>query len=259
MLKRCPNIALFALALCFAIGFGAEVWRASKIPHPSINQSTTAQKEHHPNSKTIEERHQATEEAIAYYNKWLMFFTAILAVATLGLGTATVGLYFAGERQLRLARDEFLSTHRPKIRIKNIWLMNNFGYDSPIEVKVVCVNVGTTDARIIEYGVDFLVIRKDATIPPEHKFSFKNSVDTIVKPGVSAPMPKLSYVLTEQNEIAIRQWKSAFYCVGYLHYLDKLKNARTTAFCRILKLDERLGRPSGRFISSENADYEYQD
>jgi hypothetical protein len=58
------------------------------------------------NRESQEERHLATEEAIAYYNKWLMFFTAFLAIATMGLGFATVGLYLISGRQLRHAESE---------------------------------------------------------------------------------------------------------------------------------------------------------
>jgi hypothetical protein len=106
MLKRLQNAAVIALAVLFVTGFGVEVWRASDIPHASINQNAPAQKKNKARSETIEERHQATEEAIAYYNKWLMFFTAVLAIATLGLGVATVGLYRISERQLRHAENE---------------------------------------------------------------------------------------------------------------------------------------------------------
>lgn len=106
MQRRCQNAVWFALAILLAIGWAAVIWRASNVPHPPINQSAADQKYRQPKSETIEERHQATEEAIAYYNKWLMFFTAILAVSTVGLGVATIGLYFAGERQLEHARSE---------------------------------------------------------------------------------------------------------------------------------------------------------
>jgi hypothetical protein len=103
MLKRLQNAAAIALTLCFAMGFGVEVWWASNTPHPPINQNTTAQKEHRADTKTEKE---STEQAIARYNWWLTLFTAVLAVATLGLGVATVGLYYVSLRQLRHAETE---------------------------------------------------------------------------------------------------------------------------------------------------------
>jgi hypothetical protein len=66
-------------------------------------------------------------------------FTLVLAFSTVGLWAATIGLYRAGERQLKLVKDnanqqssdtqatialaraEFLSTHRPRMRLKHAW------------------------------------------------------------------------------------------------------------------------------------------
>jgi hypothetical protein len=109
MLKRPQNVAIVALATCFLIGFGSEVWRASNTHHSSIDQSAAAQKER---AASPEGSKESAEEAIARYNKWLTIFTAVLAVATVGLGVATVGLYFAGERQLRHAQTE---AHRARV------------------------------------------------------------------------------------------------------------------------------------------------
>jgi hypothetical protein len=51
--------------------------------------------------QTPEQRREAAEAALNRYTKWLMISTAILAAATIALGIATIGLYLAGERQLR--------------------------------------------------------------------------------------------------------------------------------------------------------------
>jgi hypothetical protein len=114
-MKRIPNAVFLALFVCLTVGFGSIVGISSLNPKPQTHQSPTqnsaTKNEPKTDSKTIEERHQVTEEAIAYYTKWLMFFTAILAIATVGLGAATVG-------QLRLGRAEFISTHWPELIIR---------------------------------------------------------------------------------------------------------------------------------------------
>jgi hypothetical protein len=112
MLRSLQNAGVIAIAVLFVVGFCAGVWHASNTPHAPINQSTAAQKNHPADAQTIEERHQATEETIAYYNKWLMFFTAILAVATVGLGFATVGLYRVNQSQFRHA---VIETQRARV------------------------------------------------------------------------------------------------------------------------------------------------
>jgi hypothetical protein len=113
MLRWLLNGTIGALAVCYVTGFGAELWRASNAPHAPINHSTPAAKERGSDTKAQEE---SAEEAIARYNKWLMIFTGILAAATVGLGLATIGLYFAGERQLALAKD---TSNRQAVEIQN--------------------------------------------------------------------------------------------------------------------------------------------
>jgi hypothetical protein len=61
-----------------------------------------------------------TEKLLADYTFWLMLFTAILAVATIGLGIATVGLYLTGEKQIGLLHKQFVATHRPKVVVRFI-------------------------------------------------------------------------------------------------------------------------------------------
>jgi hypothetical protein len=82
-------------------------WAAASCPQffsPTIlEQQNAAGDKNGASAQTIDERHQATEEAIAYYNKWLMFFTAVLAVATIVLGIATVALYLSAEKQTDIA------------------------------------------------------------------------------------------------------------------------------------------------------------
>ena len=101
----------------------------------------TSQEKHYASAEKPKSKKQEADDVLAYYTLWLMVFTGVLAFATIGLGIATVMLYSTGEKQLkvvmraglrqsrdtketiRLARDEFLSSHRLKIRIKHVWLV----------------------------------------------------------------------------------------------------------------------------------------
>jgi hypothetical protein len=188
----------------------------------------------------------------------IAMFTFVLAVSTVGLWLATISLYRAGEKQFRLARAEFLATHRPKIRIKNVWLRNEFWYDQSINVRVVCVNHGTTDAQLIDYGVDFLPVIRGKPLPPDHQFAFRRLISTVLKPNISGPFPDIVQPIDQDIEIAVRNGTFDFYCIGYLHYMDGSKNVRTTAFCRQLFLSQPL-RGGGHFVKVENPDYEYED
>jgi hypothetical protein len=103
MLSRLAIIwILFALVIgFFAGGSFVTVFPALQIKQ---EQSGSAQSGN-ANSQSIEGRHEATEEAIAYYNKLLTIFTAVLAIATIVLGSATVALYFSAEKQLAVTRE----------------------------------------------------------------------------------------------------------------------------------------------------------
>jgi hypothetical protein len=78
-----------------------------------------------------------------------MIFTGILAVSTVGLWGATIGLYFTGEKQINVAKEtadtagrqiglaeqQFISANRPKLRTKAVWLMNSnpiIGFNEPL-------------------------------------------------------------------------------------------------------------------------------
>jgi hypothetical protein len=93
-------------------------------------------------------------------------FTVVLAISTIGLWIATVGLYIGGNQQFKLARDEFISTHRPQIRIKHVWMIGgDVSRDEPITVRIVCVNHGTTDAIITDFGVQYRVVGEGRSLP----------------------------------------------------------------------------------------------
>lgn len=82
----------------FAVG-GSFFWGLYG-PNTTIEQ-ISQRTEHHAAEKNAQSKKEETDEALANYTLWLMVFTGILAVATVGLGGATLGLYFTGEKQIR--------------------------------------------------------------------------------------------------------------------------------------------------------------
>jgi hypothetical protein len=65
---------------------------------------------------------------------------------------------------IRLAREEFIASHRPKIIIKHIWLVA-LGSNQPVTVKIVYANVGDAKAVVSSIGMDFNVINPDTQLP----------------------------------------------------------------------------------------------
>src|SRR5258708_1983324 len=117
MMKRLnPEMILGALlaTIFWAAMLG---WQASYAPTDQEKRECyeTAKKSGHKTEDCKSLWEKTTSDPVA-------LFTCFLFVSTVGLWGATILLYFAGKRQLELARDEFDSSHRPAIRFKHIWL-----------------------------------------------------------------------------------------------------------------------------------------
>lgn len=97
---------------------------------------------------------------------------AITALATVAIAGFTLTLWRAtteqgrlAQKSIDLARDEFQSTHRPRIRIKHLFLESDIWQGEPIVVTLVCVNCGTTDAVLHEIGIRYHVVGIAKEIP----------------------------------------------------------------------------------------------
>jgi hypothetical protein len=176
MLTRLQKAAMLgALAIFFTAAWVGEIWQASNIPPSSINQNAGGQKGGEAKPETSKE---STDEAIARYNKWLTIFTAVLAIATIGLGTATVGLYFASERQIEIWRRSTEATERAALAATEqahvarialtqlerpylfIFGVHHFQFDSETKeyfVEYTVANYGKMPAIIESPGIEFVI------------------------------------------------------------------------------------------------------
>jgi hypothetical protein len=210
----------------------------------------------------MEERHQASEEAIAYYTKWLMLFTAILALATMGLGAATV-------IQLRLARAEFVSTHRPIIRVRRVFLSafaarfgaDNISHGDKVEIEIVVSNVGSNTAHITDsrYRIYFFKTPtpRDDSIYGEFPRKIVDEKMTL-EAGESRRLFVTGQAIMEApppGQRIIRQFISEgwhMHVIGQITYQDELERKRQTGFLR-------EWQPGGAFRRLDDPEYEYED
>ncbi len=241
-------VMTIALAICFATVFGAEVWRASHAPQ-APHQETAAQQQSR--SNTPEER---PEEAIARYNKFLAWFTGILATATIGLGIGTIF-------QLRLARAEFISSHPPKLVVREI-LRLSWGRPN-VQLRYVVANVGGSDARIIESHIELQEI-KAGSLRPLQPIEGANPVGHITLiPGshifreynstVSGLSLAVSQLVKEMPVPHFGAERRGVYFRGFVVHRDKNGVRRRTSFCRMYDAE------SERFYALGDPDYEYAD
>jgi hypothetical protein len=270
MLMRFQRIAaIIALTACLVVPFGIAIWKASSYSPQPPSQRAAAKNENKTAADTLEERHQAAEEAIATYTLWLMAFTGILAVATAGLGALN---FF----QVRLARSEFLSTHRPHIRLKAIWLASADGQtfnpelrvNEPLVVRLDIVNFGNTTAFITRLNLASVLVPRNGQLPQRPPYNEPAA------PGLDFyPPVQLNRGVTFTQGISdghkldalelseIYNGDRILYFVGTIDYRDSIGNPMQTAFCRCLRFLRFNAGPvdRGRFETDKNPHYEYQD
>lgn len=205
----------------------------------------------------------------------IALFTLALAFSTVGLWSATIGLYRAGERQFGLAREEFISSHRAQLRLKHIWLASQDGQKfvgnlpsaAPLTVRLDIVNFGNTTAFVTIVNFVTIILRPGERLPQRPPYN---------EPGVPqfriGPTPLGSgFILTHpvsdgrilsfQDIQNIRNGHSVLYFVGTIEYLDASGRGRQTGFCRHLEFSRYPAQMDdfGRFQIEKDPDYEWMD
>jgi hypothetical protein len=176
--------------------------------------------------------------------------TAAIAYFTLILKRSTDNLWEAGERQLKLARDEFLTTNRPLLRVR--YFRQTAGVHDRIQVHFAVVNAGKSAAHLLGSSVMVEFADPGKLGPPVYLAG--QDVITPRKFEVGASDDYVALGMGKGAEIQNNENYGKFLFVyGYLVYSDDAGNTRTTAFGR------RYLRSSDRFVKIEDDDYEYED
>lgn len=198
---------------------------------------------------------------------------AITALATIAIAWFTFSLKDVTKEQaiitsaaLKLAQDEFNATHRPKIRIRHIWV-RDIQPGKQLSVDIVYANIGDAKAIIKSFGLDFNFIKPGGRLPGGMSTEQPNPSEyaecglgetvrrDAVKSRGNLDLPRYTQLMQETLDL---------YCFGIVEYSDagpdSTKKIKRTAFCR--KFKKALeGEGVGRFVRFENPDpdYEYED
>jgi hypothetical protein len=173
---------------------------------------------------------------------WIAIGTIVLAIATLGLTLSTRKLALLaghqaalGERQLKLARDEFLASHRPLMVVHAIRLLDPDSsrplHQQPLRVEFKVINAGTS-AGVVTGSAVYLDVLRDPDLPylpdlprngiiPARRYDVGAS-DGAVVPNTDARGADLFFGTTQ----------TIAYLSGFVVYEDGQGRARTTFFCR---------------------------
>ena len=176
-------------------------------------------------------------------------FTAVLAVLTVALVVAGLWQGRLTQQSIQLARDEFISTHRPRLMLREAFLGNAFKDADRLHIYFVIANVGSSDATIVEsekvcsFSDDPLA----AMIP--RRGNINELGDVTIKPGTTSSFDLLHPVLTNEYVLG-----SSIRCLlmARVAYSDRGGRQYEMAFVR--QLDRRLLRfvpPLPSEVSSE--------
>jgi len=261
------TIIVVALAICFALAVAGEFWQASQSaqrPSPSLSywQQYSDYCAAEPTAKD-KWRHDF----------WCEFKVTdfVIAIFSVVLAVATAGLMYLGMRQIRLARDEFISSNRPRIRLKHIWLATPDGQrffgslqsTTPITVRLDIVNNGNTTGFIRTINFVTLIVPDGQRLPQRPPYNQPGNPqlllnDFALKSGITftqAVSDGRTLSGLEVIQIQASSQSHRLYFIGTIEYwwgTDK-DHLRQTAFCRF------LSGPSERFEKDEDPDYEYGD
>jgi hypothetical protein len=191
--------------------------------------------------------------------------TIVVAFFTFTLWRSTDKLWNETKTSIDLARSEFAATHRPRIRIKHVWLGSDIWSGEPAKIDLVVVNAGAVTAIIRSYKFTIAVFHVSAHLPPRPIFENNLSADYRELPsGFSLEIrdPTEGKIFSSQEIINLQTF-SKLLCWGAIEYEDSAHTiVRTTAFARVFERTQdipgMLGRPD-RFRAIDDPDYEYED
>jgi hypothetical protein len=180
------------------------------------------------------------------------FFAALAAMA---VAAFTFTLWISTSKQARLtgdsiklARQEFVATHRPHIIV--------YGFDDqgdgekPHRVQFRYVNKGNTRAYVTEIGSALIASNKTIMESDFTDYKVKKFEPPVeVKSGNSGF--KLTEDFIDYIKLLFADRDGAVFCVGYVIYRDDNGTSRQTGFCR------RYEPNSGRWLKVEDEEYEY--
>ncbi|HXD44946.1 MAG TPA: hypothetical protein VN655_07400 [Pseudolabrys sp.] len=202
-------------------------------------------------------------------------FTAFLFFATVFLWLSTRSLTEIGIEEIKLAREEFNSSHRPKIRLKHTWFADNkLGWraGNPLEITFDFVNIGDGPALITWVVYQSIILKSDERLPQRPPFNepvpeqYEPWIDHFrcnqqLRPGITIPITVCDgTIVSNRDATEIVQGRKTLYLIGTVQYWDSA-GARQTAFCRKLTYPQYppVNLEPGRFVRVRDPDYDFVD
>jgi len=201
------------------------------------------------------------------------FFTIVLAVFTGRLWFSTEKLWGVTDASVQLARNEFISSHRPRMRLKHIWFTNDTDWrlGRPLEVNLDLVNIGNTPAHITWINYESIILPTGIRLPQRPPYDempfgpdlritrFRAEAD--LRPGITLARQVCDGLILDDQGVHDILWgEKKLYLIGTIEYWDAA-GLRQTAFCRRLAFNTYPPAVGdfGRFEIENDRDYEYEE
>lgn len=158
--------------------------------------------------------------------------------------------------QIKLGRDEFNATHRPRLRLRTV-TVSDLVPDKQVPARIEISNFGDGDAEIVSFGVDIFYRHANPEAPVSYGAAPK-PVSRTIMPGQQIILDVLgSNVLTENMILNLHMTDAALCLLGIIGYKDKNGTVRNTSFFRIYHTGYKKFMKAPE--SDQLSEWEYED
>jgi hypothetical protein len=183
------------------------------------------------------------------------------AVATIVIAAFTIVLAVGGSIQacltrkaITLARDEFISTHRPKIIVRNVSTIG-FAIGLPINIRFMYINIGETRANIAAIEACVFLKPKVIPIPRGLRLQPCEIIKSTLSCGEVGIGEANSSFDIEARDVKPLQSVGKIICiVGCIKYRDDRGSLRRTGFAR---QGRHIGESQFELTPIDDEEYEY--
>jgi hypothetical protein len=181
------------------------------------------------------------------------FFAALAAIA---VAAFTFTLWVSTDKQARLtaqntklAREEFIATHRPKIKIHAVEITRTeVDGDNRIGASILCFNVGESVAKNVE-------VRGEIFMGPRFAIDVQRPIVRRFPEVLSGQKFRAEMNSDWQVVYAAAGKRTGIhcYCIGWIAYWDETGHRRETGFC----FQTEFSNEGDRWVSAGKPEYEY--
>lgn len=263
-------VALATIGLLLVTGalawYTARLWTATRDLARDAKDGAAQQSTAMENQRVVMAAQQRamSEQVAAMHQQGVAMERQATAMEQQARAMETQGLQLV--QSIRLAEAEFVATHRPRLRVRNVVVGDRPGDDGqilpsgiPLTGQFYCANVGDTEATVTESGCWVCLRSGDLPMRRPYEGATGNAPIaklTTIKAGVSVPGVFGSderILSTDESNAIIDGRGLTLWVLGWIEYRDAEATPRRTTFCRRFDPEKR------RFVRVDDPDYEHEE